>query len=156
MTVPNPAQERAYPLPRPADDRDPRFTFGLIRDVAKVLAEHGYPPVDNGIDHVWLQQALFGFIYAPAAATGHSEAAKLVERTAIQWGNRPTSEWFCVGAEAGSVPRCGQPGPHGEHVIGDPEGLPEFGHRLDDCRECEHPRWNPDNGQCFECGGGAR
>lgn len=52
---------RAYPLPRP--DNDPRFTFGFIRDVAKVLAEHDYPPIVDGADHVELQQALFGFIY---------------------------------------------------------------------------------------------
>lgn len=51
-----------YPLSRPADD--PKFTFGLIREVAAVLADHGYPPVDNGTDHVRLQQALFGFVYA--------------------------------------------------------------------------------------------
>jgi hypothetical protein len=51
----------AYPLPRPADD--PKFTFGLIRDVGKVLAEHGYPPVGSGVDHVRLQQTLFGFLY---------------------------------------------------------------------------------------------
>lgn len=53
-----------YPLPRPADD--PQFTFGLIRDVALVLAVHGYPPVDVGADHVRLQQALFGFLYGEA------------------------------------------------------------------------------------------
>ena len=51
-----------YPLPRPADD--PKFTFGLIRDVAKVLADHGYPPIDSGGDHVRLQQTLFGFLYS--------------------------------------------------------------------------------------------
>ncbi|MET0522643.1 MAG: hypothetical protein ABW156_11845 [Jiangellaceae bacterium] len=58
------ASDAKYPLPRPEDDS--RFTFGLIRDVAKVLAEHGYPPVDSGDDHVRLQQALFGFIYEEA------------------------------------------------------------------------------------------
>lgn len=55
--------DRAYPLPR-RPEGDPRFTFGLIRDVAKVLADHGYPPIVSGADHVDLQQALFGFIYA--------------------------------------------------------------------------------------------
>jgi hypothetical protein len=50
-----------YPLPRTDDDR--RFTFGLVYDVAKVLAEHGYPAVSSGGDFVRLQQALFGFIY---------------------------------------------------------------------------------------------
>lgn len=58
--------DAVYPLARPANDRDPRFTFGLIRDVAKVLAEHGFPPVDSGTDHVRLQQALFNFIYEEA------------------------------------------------------------------------------------------
>ena len=51
----------SYPLPRTAGD--PRFTFGLIREVAQVLAQHGFPPVDSGPDHVRLQQALFGFLY---------------------------------------------------------------------------------------------
>jgi hypothetical protein len=50
-----------YPLPRPADD--PNFNFGLFTDVAKVLAEHGYPPITSGGDIVRLQQALFGFLY---------------------------------------------------------------------------------------------
>ncbi|MEV4423999.1 hypothetical protein AB0K23_01220 [Streptomyces sp. NPDC049602] len=55
--------ERAYPIsPRPDDD--PRFTFGLTIDVAKVLEDHGYPPVKAGLDIVNLRQALFGFLYA--------------------------------------------------------------------------------------------
>lgn len=54
---------RAYPLPRPDDD--PRFTFGLTLDVAKVLAEHGYPPITSGADHVELKMAIFSFLYAP-------------------------------------------------------------------------------------------
>jgi hypothetical protein len=53
--------DAVYPLPRPADD--PRFTFGFIRAVAQVIAEHGFPPVDSGTDHVRLQQALFGFLF---------------------------------------------------------------------------------------------
>lgn len=52
---------RAYPLPRPDDD--PRFTFGLQLDVAKVLERHGFPKV-SGVDLVDLGQALFGFLYA--------------------------------------------------------------------------------------------
>lgn len=63
---------RRYPLPRPADDA--RFTFGLVLDVARVLAEHGYPsiaePYDGcGADFVALRQALFGLIYAPSETT---------------------------------------------------------------------------------------
>lgn len=50
-----------YPIPRPDDD--PRFTYGLTFDVAKVLTEYGYPPLASGADFVRLQQALFGFIY---------------------------------------------------------------------------------------------
>jgi hypothetical protein len=47
---------------RPADD--PRFTFGVTIDVARVLAKHGYPvDAGNGRDHVDLQQALFRFLY---------------------------------------------------------------------------------------------
>jgi hypothetical protein len=53
--------EPQYPLPQPADD--PRFTFGLTSDVAKVLAEHGYPPITDGADFVRLQMALFGFVF---------------------------------------------------------------------------------------------
>ncbi|MEU5946344.1 hypothetical protein ABZ793_12370 [Micromonospora sp. NPDC047465] len=59
---------RRYPIPRPADD--PRFTFGLVLDVAGVLAEHGYPSMAEsydgcGPDLLALQDALFGLIYAP-------------------------------------------------------------------------------------------
>jgi len=53
--------ERTYPLPRPDDD--PRFNLGLTIDVIKVLTAHGYPPVEGGLDFVYLQQALFDFIY---------------------------------------------------------------------------------------------
>lgn len=54
--------ERAYPI-RPLPDEDPRFNIGLMVDVAKVLTDHGYPPVTNGLDLVDLQQALFRFLY---------------------------------------------------------------------------------------------
>ena len=54
-------EERAYP--RPATDDDPRFNFGLLHDVAKVLEAHGYPPLRSGRDLVELQQALYRFIY---------------------------------------------------------------------------------------------
>jgi hypothetical protein len=52
---------RAYPLP-PAED-DPRFTAGLLFDVAKVLEHHDYPAVRAGRDLVELQQELFRFLY---------------------------------------------------------------------------------------------
>ncbi|WP_327160486.1 hypothetical protein [Streptomyces zaomyceticus] len=54
--------DRAYPI-RPKPDDDPRFTFGLVIDVARVLEEHGYPPVKAGLDIVDLQQALYRFLY---------------------------------------------------------------------------------------------
>jgi hypothetical protein len=37
----------AYPLPRPADDHDPRFTYRLVFDIADVLTAHGYPRPDH-------------------------------------------------------------------------------------------------------------
>lgn len=49
-----------YPMPAP--DNDERFTFGLTYDVARVLADHGYPGL-SGNDFVELQQSLFGFLY---------------------------------------------------------------------------------------------
>jgi hypothetical protein len=59
--TPHPEPAAAYPLPRPADDHDPRFTLGLVSDIADVLAAHGYPHPD------WadLMLALFRFIYQP-------------------------------------------------------------------------------------------
>lgn len=54
--------DRAYPI-RPQPEDDPRFTFGLTRDVATVLESHGYPPITTGADFFELQQALFRFLY---------------------------------------------------------------------------------------------
>lgn len=54
--------ERAYPI-QPRPDDDDRFTRGLTIDVAKVLTDHGYPTVANGLDFVDLQQALYRFLY---------------------------------------------------------------------------------------------
>jgi hypothetical protein len=59
---------RAYPL-RPCPDDDPRFTFGLVVDVAKVLERHGYPPPASGRDLVELQQCLFRFLHVGGART---------------------------------------------------------------------------------------
>jgi hypothetical protein len=53
----------AYPISRPADGPDARFTVGLALDVATVLARHGYPPLATGTDLLRLQQALFTLIY---------------------------------------------------------------------------------------------
>lgn len=66
MTDPTPLgpAPRSYPLPRQPDD--PRFSSGLIIDVAEVLAAHGYPKLTSGGDLVELQQALFRFLYEPS------------------------------------------------------------------------------------------
>lgn len=55
--------ERAYPLEQPADD--PRFNFGLVYDVARVLESAGYPPIRAGGDLTELVVALRRFIYGP-------------------------------------------------------------------------------------------
>lgn len=59
----------AYPIRRPDTGADGRFTFGLVLDVAAVLARHGYPPLTCGTDLVRLQQALFTVIYHPKETT---------------------------------------------------------------------------------------
>lgn len=58
--------ERRYPVPEPEQGNDPRFTFGLVIEVAAVLERHGYPAIgsDNIDDHVELSQALFRFLYS--------------------------------------------------------------------------------------------
>lgn len=58
---------RAYPLPHPESGSDPRFSFGLMYDVGKVLESHGFPPVRNGSDLVDLMTALFGFVFTSEA-----------------------------------------------------------------------------------------
>ncbi|MGH3599120.1 MAG: hypothetical protein ACRDQH_02390 [Pseudonocardiaceae bacterium] len=64
-----PGTAPAYPVDEPVEGVDDRFTFGLTLDVARVLADHGYPDMSalaadgNPADFVDLQQALFRFIY---------------------------------------------------------------------------------------------
>jgi hypothetical protein len=53
----------AYPVARPVNGSDARFSVGLTLDVAAVLARHGYPQLRDGADLVGLQQALFSLIY---------------------------------------------------------------------------------------------
>jgi hypothetical protein len=55
-------QRPAYPLPAPA--ADPRFTYGLILDIADVLTAHGYPPPESS-NWADLMSAVFGFLYQP-------------------------------------------------------------------------------------------
>lgn len=50
-----------YPLPAPTDD--PRFSFGLLLEVAAALTAAGYPEL-TATDLVELQQALLRFLYA--------------------------------------------------------------------------------------------
>jgi hypothetical protein len=52
-----------YPIARPGNGCDDRFTIGLALDVAAVLARHDYPPMRTGTDLTRLQQALFTLIY---------------------------------------------------------------------------------------------
>lgn len=51
---------------RPTNDHDPRFTFGLIYDVAKVLEEHGYEGMRKGEAFVELNMHLFHFLHGGA------------------------------------------------------------------------------------------
>lgn len=64
-----PTAPTAYPIPRPRQGHDPRFSLGLALDVADVLTRHGYPPITCGADLRHLQQALFTAIYQTATAT---------------------------------------------------------------------------------------
>lgn len=68
-TTPGSRPAAAYPLPRPADDHDPRFTYRLVFDIADVLCEHGYPRPDH-TDWADLMLALFRFIYQPNQQEG--------------------------------------------------------------------------------------
>ncbi|MBF9129315.1 hypothetical protein I0C86_10075 [Plantactinospora sp. S1510] len=67
---------RRYPVPVPAPAEDSRFTFGLVMDVADVLAAHGYPAMTGdkydgqGPDLLGLQMALYRLIYTTTPATG--------------------------------------------------------------------------------------
>ena len=62
----------AYPLPRPANNADARFSLGLALDIAAVLTRHGYPPLTAGADLIRLQQAYSASSTSPATpATNH-------------------------------------------------------------------------------------
>jgi hypothetical protein len=66
--------EPTYPLPRTAND--PRFTFGLLVDVADALTSRGYPSM-TGEDLVELQQTLFRFLYRQDATDAERAATSL-------------------------------------------------------------------------------
>ena len=57
--TPSPAP--VYPLPAPADG-DPRFTYGLLFDIAEVLQTNGFPQ-PAGTDWAHLMTALGRFLY---------------------------------------------------------------------------------------------
>jgi hypothetical protein len=72
VTAPVPAAgsalpARVYPLSVADGGVDPRFTFGLHLDVARVLEAHGYPPC-TPMDFVELSLVLLGFLYSPQGA----------------------------------------------------------------------------------------
>lgn len=108
---------RAYPLSQPESGSDPRFTFGLTLDVAKVIEAAGYPPVTDGSDFVDLQQALFRFLYE-SSVLGDIE---LDAARAVQDEDQPTSqpatparghglddfERHAMHADGTYAPRCG-------------------------------------------------
>jgi hypothetical protein len=56
-------QQPVYPLPAPASD-DPRFTYGLLFDIANVLQRNGFPQ-PAGTDWADLMTALGRFLYQP-------------------------------------------------------------------------------------------
>lgn len=92
---------RVYPLPCPESGEDPRYTFGLLRDIGKLLEAAGYPPVTAGGDIVELQLALFRFIYDDAQATP-------IRTSAVQ----PAAEPELIHAmmpDGAEMPRCGAP-----------------------------------------------
>jgi len=54
----------AHPTEAPAPKQGTdRFTMGLVIDVARVLAAHGYGPFEGGRPHVELQQHLLHFLH---------------------------------------------------------------------------------------------
>ncbi|WP_208025865.1 hypothetical protein [Amycolatopsis acidicola] len=53
-----------YPVKPLEENNDPRFTFGLLLDVAAVLQEQGYPRIRTGADLIRLRQALWSFLYS--------------------------------------------------------------------------------------------
>ncbi|WP_236793882.1 hypothetical protein [Amycolatopsis sp. GM8] len=53
-----------YPLDPTDPAEDARFTFGLIHDVADLLAVKGYPKIKSDPDLVRLRQALYEFFYS--------------------------------------------------------------------------------------------
>lgn len=53
-----------YPLPAPINGTDPRFSYGLLHEVAQVLHRNGFPR-PAGTDWADLMTALGRFLYQP-------------------------------------------------------------------------------------------
>jgi hypothetical protein len=56
-----PTPQPVYPLPAPAST-DPRFSYGLLFDIAEVLQRNGFPQ-PAGTDWAQLMTALGRFLY---------------------------------------------------------------------------------------------
>jgi hypothetical protein len=59
--TPDATPQPVYPLPAPTDN-DPRFSYGLLHDIANALQRNGFPR-PQGADWVQLMTALGGFLY---------------------------------------------------------------------------------------------
>jgi hypothetical protein len=135
---------RNYPLPQPAGD-DPRFTFGLVLDVAAVLVRHGYPVID-GVDFVGLRSGLYRFLYAAQVSERDRQlAAEIAERVTadieadadeVQDEDQPLAarghgpdnfERHAMHADGTYAPRCGA-----ENATGN---IAPFAHRVT-CPRC--------------------
>lgn len=55
------SRQPVYPLPAPADN-DPRFTYGMLFDIAEVLQRNGFPQT-VGTDWAALMTAVGRFLY---------------------------------------------------------------------------------------------
>ncbi|MFE2728511.1 hypothetical protein [Kitasatospora sp. NPDC059327] len=53
-----------YPVPTPANGQDPRFTRGLLFDIARRIEDAGFPPITTGHDLVRLMETLYVFCYS--------------------------------------------------------------------------------------------
>ena len=61
IDTPGNTPQPSYPLPTPAGT-DPRFSYGLLHDIANALQRNGFPrPEDTDWAH--LMTALGGFLY---------------------------------------------------------------------------------------------
>ena len=63
MTNDTSTSQPAYPLPEPGG-ADPRFTYGLLFDIAEVLQRNGFP-CPAGTDWAHLMATLHRFLYQP-------------------------------------------------------------------------------------------